>query len=244
MHRELVKYTCDDIALHGHLVYDDRFTQQRPAVLVAHAWKGQDEFARKKAEMLAELGYVGFAADVYGNGMCVETNEEALELMSPLFIHRQILRDRIVATWQTLLNHEVVDKGKIGAIGFCFGGLTVIELLKSGVALKGVVSFHGLLGDRLGEVQAKTVSPAETLHGSLLILHGYRDPLVSQEDIVNMQKELTDANVDWQMHHYGNALHAFTNPNANEPESGLLYNSKAEKRSLQAMRNFFEEVFE
>ncbi|MGA8165273.1 MAG: dienelactone hydrolase family protein [Waddliaceae bacterium] len=243
MHSEFVKYSSHDLSLHGYLAYDDRDKEQRPAILIAHAWKGQDEFAREKARMLADLGYVGFAVDVYGNGQCVESAEEAKELMIPLFIDRKALRERIAAAFQVLSTHHIVDSSKIGAIGFCFGGLTVIELLKSGAELNGVVSFHGLLGDSLGEIQAQTLPPAEHLHGSLLILHGYRDPMVSQDDIVKTQTEFSKANVDWQMHLFGKAFHAFTSPEANEPESGLLYDSKAERRSLFMMRHFFEEAF-
>lgn len=242
MNSEIIDYQCGNATLVGQLYFDGKLSEKRPAVIVAHAWKGRDSFALEKAKMLAELGYVGFAADLYGNGKVVETNEEALELMVPLFLDRQTLRERIVAAYETVLEHPLADKKQIAAIGFCFGGATVLELLRSGVELKGIVSFHGLLGYALGEQKAAVPTAADQLSGSLLILHGYQDPLVSLDDIVNIQNEFASKGIDWQMHIYGKASHAFTNPNANEPQSGLVYDPLAEKRSLRSMKQFLNEV--
>lgn len=244
MHSETIAYTCGDSTFKGHLAYDQTSSTPRPVVIVAHAWKGQDDFAREKAEMLAKLGYVGFAADLYGDGKTVESNDEAMAMMSPLFVDRKTLRERIVSAYQTVAKLDIVDETKVGAIGFCFGGLTVIELLRSGVPLRGVVSFHGLLGDTVGDLKAISEPTSEKIQGSLLILHGHKDPLVSTEDIIDIQQDMINRQVDWQMYQYGNASHAFTNPHANDPEMGLLYHAVTEKRSLQAMRNFFNEVFE
>ena len=128
-------------------------------------------------------------------------------------------------------------------MGFCFGGLTVIELLRSGVDLRGVVSFHGLLGDRIENFQAKMQPPASKLKGSILILHGYEDPLVSPNDIDSIQKEFTQAEVDWQMNIYGQTSHAFTNPMAQQKKDGMFYNPLACARAMNSMHNFFEERF-
>ena len=243
MKSEIVDYQCDGVRLKGKLYYNEEVLEQRPVVIVAHAWKGCDQFALDKAKLLAELGYVGFAADLYGNATIVESNEDALELMVPLFLDRKKLRKRIIAAYNEVAKHERVDSSKIGAIGFCFGGTTVIELYRSGLPLKGVVSFHGLLGYSLGEQKAAVFPSADQLSGSLLILHGYQDPLVSLEDVVNIQNEFSSRNVDWQMHTYGKASHAFTNPNADEPESGMMYHAQTEKRAFNSMINFLEEVF-
>lgn len=240
---ETIPYQSDDVTLEGYLVYDDSHKKPRPGILVAHAWKGQDAFARRKAEKLAELGYIGFAADVYGRGIYAETDDEALSLMTPLFRDRQHLRKRIYAAYHTLSELEQVDQTRMGAIGYCFGGLTVLELLRSGADLKGTVSFHGLLGTQLGDLEATIPTQSEKLHGSVLLLHGNNDPLVSKEDVHNIQFELTEASVDWQMHIYGNVSHAFTNPEAKDPKSGLIYNQKADQRSWQSMKQFFEEKF-
>ena len=236
-----IDYQCNGSNHKGFLAYEKE-EGLRPAVLVAHAWRGQDDFARAKAEALAKLGYIAFAVDMYGNGLTV-TNDEAPAMMMPLFINRKMLRSRIVTAYKTLLQQPNVDKERVGAIGFCFGGLTVLELSRSGEKLKGVVSFHGLLGDQLEDARADTVVPASKRTGAVLILHGYKDPMVSSTDITNMQSELSEAKLDWQMHIYGNAAHAFTNPQAQEAESGMFYNPIAERRSWQSMKNFFEEVF-
>lgn len=242
MHSETVEYRSGEITMHGHLVHNGSKESPKPAIIVAHAWRGQDDFAREKAKFLAQMGYVGFAADLYGEGKCVDTDEDAFNMMSPLFVNRMELRSRIVAAFKALSAMEVVDSTRIGAIGFCFGGLTVIELLRSGVDIRGVVSFHGLLGNKLGETVAETIPNDGKLKGSILLLHGHLDPLVSQQDINAIKYELTEARVDWQMNIYGEASHAFTNPQANDQHSGLIYNQKTEKRAIAAMENFFKEV--
>jgi len=243
MKSEIIDYQCDNTNLKGQVYSAGNDGQKRPAVIVAHAWKGRDQFALDKAKLLAEQGYVGFAADLYGDGVVVESNEEAFERMLPLFLDRKLLRDRIVAAYDVIKDHPLVDNGNIGAIGFCFGGATVLELIRSGVDLKGVVSFHGLLGYTIGEEKAEVPPSAEKLNGSLLILHGYQDPMVSLDDVVKIQQEFSSKGIDWQMHTYGNASHAFTNPEANEPESGLVYNAITEKRAMRSMNDFFKEVF-
>lgn len=240
---ENIDYKCNGTTLKGCLVYKGEATAKRPAVIVAHAWRGQDEFARQKARDLAELGYVGFAADLYGDGVCVTSDEEALKLMLPFFLDRSLLRERITAAFDAIKNHPLVDPAAIGAIGFCFGGLTVIELLRSGVDVCGVVSFHGLLGDTLRENVATLAPLAKKIEGSLLILHGHDDPLVSPEDIRNIQEEFTRAHVDWQMNIYGHAVHAFTNPEAADIKNGFAFEGNANRRSWLAMSNFFEEIF-
>ncbi len=243
MKSEVIEYQCNEKKFQGILYEDETITGVKPGVIVAHAWRGRDTFAEEKAKMLASLGYIGFAADLYGDGKSVETNEDAFELMLPLFLTRSILRERIEKAYDVLKSHKNVDKNKIGAIGFCFGGTTVIELLRSGKDLRGIVTFHGLLGYILGEHKAKAAPSAESLHGKLLLLHGYHDPMVSQKDLLEIQNELTEKKVDWQLHIYGEATHAFTNPQAQDAENGMLYNENTEKRAMHMMRNFFEEVF-
>lgn len=243
MQEESVTYNIGKTECKGYLAYDSSISGKRPAVLVAHAWMGQDEFARAKARDLAKLGYMGFAADIYGGGVTVTTPKQAEMLMTPLFFDRQMLRDRVVAGYEALRKHPLADGDLMGAIGFCFGGLTAIELLRSGVQLRGVVTFHGILGNARGDLKARTVPIAEKVTGALLMLHGNEDPLVSREDIERMQTEMTKAGVDWQMHIYGHAVHAFTNPAVSDYKGGLAFNEKASRRSWQSMRNFFEEVF-
>lgn len=243
MKEETIDYSSSGTSFSGHLVFDDTSDAKRPAVLVAHAWKGQDHFAKEKARFLAQKGYVGFAIDMYGEGKRAHSNEEALALMTPLFCNRQDLRNRVVAAYHCLANHPLVDQGKIGAIGFCFGGLVAIELLQSGAAVRGVVSFHGLLGNTLGDKKADVVPAAEKIEASLLLLHGHLDPLSTQEDVWAIQERLTKQGIEWQMNIYGQAMHSFSNPDADDKESGLLYDKKSEARALVAMTNFFKELF-
>lgn len=243
MHQETIIYHHDNLKLHGHLVYEESSTGKLPAILIAHAWKGQDSFARQKAQQLAALGYVGFAIDIYGSGQVATSSHDAEKLMLPLFEDRQFLQERLKVAYNVLKEHPKVDAQCIGGIGFCFGGLAIIELFRSGVDLRGVVSFHALLGAKCGNTVAKVVPIQPNIKGSMLILHGHDDPLVSTQDIQTIQQELTEAEIDWQMHIYGQTSHAFSVPEANDKSLGLLYNQSAERRSWLAMKNFFLDVF-
>jgi dienelactone hydrolase len=243
MHEETIPYKLGNLEMKGYLAYDSSFSPPRPGILVAHAWRGLDDFAKEKARELAKLGYVAFAADVYGQGTTADTDEKALALMQPLFFNRKELRQRIGAAYDVLAKQPQVDRSKLGAIGFCFGGMTVIELLRDGRDLRGVVSFHGILGRTLKDKKAELAPNAPHLKGSLLILNGHDDPLVKKEDVEYIQKEFTEAKVDWQLHDYGHVVHAFTNPQVTDVKTGMAYNAKAARRSWQSMVNFFEEVF-
>lgn len=238
MKEKKIPYQAGDIQSDGFIVYDDKITTPRPAIIVAHAWYGQDDFARDKARELAKLGYIAFATDIFGNGKTASNDEEAAALIKPFFLDRKFLQSRIIAAYETLIKQPGVDKSRIGAIGFCFGGLTIIELLRSGTPVKSVVSFHGVLGN----TGAKTVPIAKNIKGSILMLHGYEDPLVPMSDALNMQKELNDAGVNWQMDIFGHTSHAFTNPLAHDKAKGLIYNEKTKNRAWLAMKNFFEET--
>jgi len=244
MKEEVIEYYAHGIKFLGRLYLPPDSHRQfpLPAVLVAHAWRGQDTFAQNKAKAMTELGYIGFAVDLYGNGISVSTDSEAGALMSPLASDRKILQERITAAYQALCQHSQVDKNKIGGIGFCFGGVAAIELLRSGQPVKGVVSFHaGLNAIPLEKV--KKVPIAKGIKGSLLVLTGYEDPIATPEVLLDFQKELNEAGVDWQVHVYGHTTHAFTNPEANSPDKGLIYNSLADRRSWLEMKNFFTEIF-
>lgn len=241
MHRERITYEAEGHQLNGFLCHNKGVADRRPGVVVAHAWRGLDSFARHKAERLASMGYVVLAADVYGIKDPVTTDEKAAELMMPLFLDRRLLQQRIIAAYQTLAQHPLVDSTRIGAIGFCFGGLTVIELLRSGIGVQGVVSFHGVLGSKMSAMEAKTVPMSSKAKGSILVIHGHDDPLVSAEDIAHFEAEMTQANIDWQFLAYGHTSHAFTNPEA--PGGGLQYSERADRRSWIAMTNFFDDIF-
>ena len=243
MKEETVLYKSADTTCRGFLAYDPTKTAKSPAVIVIHAWRGLDDFSKQKARMLAELGYVGFSADLYGAGATATTDDKAYELMSPLFVDRKLLRERMVSAYETIKAMPFVDANRIGAIGFCFGGLSAIELFRSGVDLRGVVSFHALMGTTIGDLQAQAIPSTPSTKSSILMLHGHDDPYVSRQDIENITKEFTEAKVDWQMHLYSHTSHAFTNPQANDPTGALKYNPLSDQRSWLEMTNFFEEVF-
>jgi len=222
--------------LHGFIAYDDQSKQERPAVIVAHDWSGRNEFACKKAQLLAEMGYVGFALDMYGNARLGSTTEEKRALIEPLVSHRELLSDRINAAFNTLIARPEVDKNRVAVIGFCFGGLCALDLARSGADIKGVVSFHGLLG-KPDHLKSKKIK------AKVLVLHGYDDPMVKPDLVNSFCQEMTEAEVDWQVHMYGNVQHGFTNPQAQDAILGIFYNHVAEQRSWLAMTNFLHEIF-
>lgn len=235
MKKETIEYRDEDVLLEGVCVYDEHATEKRPAILVCHDWSGRNELAEKKAEKLAELGYVGFAVDMFGKGKTGKTKEEKSALIQPLMQDRTKLLARILAAYETVRVLPQVDAARIGAIGFCFGGLCALDLARSGAAVKGVVSFHGLLFPPEG-------LPKHKITAKVLALHGFDDPMVTADHVMHFGEEMTHANVDWQLTMYGHAMHAFTNPLANDPGFGTVYEKNADARSWIAMREFLQEV--
>lgn len=242
MYKNALLYSVDGREYHGVIMYDEKLTSKAPCILVTHAWRGQDDFARSKAESLAKLGYVAVALDVYGEAKEVKTADEAAQLMLPLFYDRRLLQKRMIAGFEAACAHPLVDSTRIGCIGFCFGGLATIELLRSGVDLRAAVSFHAIFGTEMNGKKAVTAPIASGISGSLLMLHGEDDPLVTNQEMLAMQDDLTKAGVDWQMHIYSHTMHAFTVPGAHDTAMGLMYNPKSDKRSWQAMQQFLAEL--
>jgi len=243
MKTETITYHTKNCLSQGFLAYDSLNNEKRPAVIVVHPWQGCNDFTKKKALEVASLGYLAFAIDLYGNGQTATSDNEAANLMKPLFIDRATLQERMIAAFELIANHPLTDPKQIGAIGFCFGGLSVIELLRTGVNLLGAVSFHGVLGDHLGEYQATPGDRTSRIKGSLLVLHGFNDPLVPSSDITLLENEMSEKGADWQINIYGNTSHAFMNEDMHSPEKGLVYNPKTAKRAWQSMINFFNEIF-
>jgi len=233
--REII-YHQDGQEFKGFLAFDSAQKKPRPCVMVAHDWTGRNEFACEKAKMLANLGYVGFALDMFGQGRLGQTVEEKMALIHPLMEDRPLLLSRIKAAFDTASALEEVAADRLAAIGFCFGGLCVLDLARSGAPLRGVVSFHGLLN-------APSTMPKTSIKAKVLALHGYDDPMVKPDVLAQFCQEMTKAEADWQVHQYGHTQHAFTNPLAHDLDMGTIYNALAEKRSLQAMRDFLEEIF-
>jgi len=231
-----IGYLDGDVLLEAYFAFDDAITERRPAVLISHAWGGRDDFVAEKANKLAELGYVGFALDMYGKGVLGNSPEQNSKLMQPFMADRSLLQKRIKAALYALNLLPWVDDSKIAAMGFCFGGLCVLDLARAGADLKGVVSFHGLLG-------APDNMEANAIKAKVLALHGHDDPMGPIEQVLAFEQEMTKAGADWQLHTYGHTMHAFTNPKANDPAFGTVYQANADKRSWLAMKNFLAEVF-
>ena len=230
-----VGYLDGDVLLEAFFAFDDSLSGRRPAVLVSHTWAGRDDFVAEKAKKMAALGYVGFAVDMYGKGILGSDAEENARLMQPFMQNRQLLKKRMQAALYAVRLMPWVDDSRIAAIGFCFGGLCSLDLARSGADLKGVVSFHGLLGapdDNHHPIKAK-----------ILALHGHDDPMVPVEHVIAFEQEMTKAGADWQLHVFGNTQHAFTNPLANNPDFGTVYQPEADKRSWTLMENFLAEIF-
>lgn len=231
-----LQYQYEGVILKGYLAVKDDGILHKPVVLVSHDWSGRNEFACKKAEKLAELGYVGFALDMYGDAKVGQTMDEKRALMNPLMENRSLLQGRIQAAFDAVKVLSYVDSNKIAAIGFCFGGLCVLDLARTCKELWAAVSFHGSL-------TRPTNLPIEPIHSKILVLHGYEDPMVPLTEVAEFASEMKDAHADWQVHMYGQTMHAFTNPMAQDPSFGTVYNAKADARSWQAMLNFLDEAF-
>ena len=238
IHTETVDYKQGDTTLEGFLAYDDSISGKRPGVLVVHQWLGLTDYEKRRATMLAQLGYVAFCADIYGKGVRPANVQEAGALVGK-FEHgsdRSLLRARVNAGLDELKKNPLVDTNRVAAIGYCFGGTTVIELALSGAQLNGVVSFHGGL-------DAPNPADARNIKCSVLALAGADDPFQNPNDLAAFEKEMRDAKVDWQITFYGGAVHAFTQPDPGFVNPGAKYNEKADKRSWQAMKDFFAEIF-
>lgn len=207
----------------------------RPGVILCHAWAGRSEFENGKADALSKLGYIGVAVDLFGKGVLGTSKEENQQLIKPYIDNRVLLQSRLNQIVKIVREQPEVNADKIAAIGFCFGGLCVLDLARSGSSVKGVVSFHGLLG-----APGNTV---DNITAKILALHGWDDPMAPPSDVEALGKELSAAGADWQLHAYGNTLHAFTNPQANDPGFGAKYDATADRRSWQAMTNFLGELF-
>jgi len=231
-----VNYLDGGTLLQAFFAYDDSFEERRPAVLISHAWGGRDEFVNNKAKQLAELGYFAFALDMYGQGIVGTSPEENAALMQPFMDDRKLLQRRINAALYAVTLLPWVDDSKIAAIGFCFGGLCVLDLARMGADVKAVVSFHGLL-----HIPEETTD--KPVIAKVLALHGHDDPMSTADQLKVFTTEMTNLKVDWQVHSYGHTVHAFTNPKANDPDFGTVYNATADKRAWQSMKSFLEEVF-
>ncbi len=232
---ETIEYQDGDTVLEGHLAYDPALSGRRPAILVVHQWKGLSDYEKKRCEMLAGLGYVAFAVDVYGKGIRPQTPQEAGAQAGKYKGDRALLRQRVNVGLNWLRQHERVDAKRMAAIGYCFGGTAVIELARSGADVAAVVSFHGGL-------DSPTPADGKNIKCRVLALHGADDPFVPAADLEAFEKEMRDGKVDWQLIKYGGAVHSFTDWNATGAMKGAQYNERADHRSWEDLRQILGEA--
>lgn len=237
LHTEVVEYRHGDTVLEGYLAYDDSQKGQRPGVLIVHEWMGHNPYVRQRAEQLARLGYVAFALDMYGKGVHAKDAKEAAEFAGKYKGDRTLMRARAQAGLDVLRKNPLVDPKRLGAMGYCFGGTTVLELARGGADLSGVVSFHGDLSTPLPD-------DAKNIKGRVLVLHGADDPFVAPAQVAAFEDEMHRAHVKYELVKYPGAVHSFTNPGAgNDKSRGAAYNADADKQSFDAMKKFFADLF-
>ena len=235
IHTETIEYKHGDTALEGFLAYDDSIKGPRPGVLIVHQWKGLTDYEKKRADMLAQLGYTAFALDIYGKGVRPKENQDAAAEAGKYKRDRALLRARAQAGLDVLRKQPQTDPKRIAAIGYCFGGTTVIELARSGADIAGVVSFHGALDSPKPE-------DGKNIKCKVLACHGADDPFVPAKDVEAFENEMRAAGVDWRLIKYGGAVHSFTDWNADGSMKGAQYNERADKRSWEDMKAFFAEI--
>ncbi len=237
IHTEAVDYTVDGKACEGYLAYKDNLTSNAPAILVFHEWWGLTPYIRHRVEQLADLGYVAFAADLYGKGVLATTVKDAQAHAVPFYTDRSLFRRGTEAALEILKKSPHVDTNNIAVIGYCFGGTAALELARDGAPVRGVVTFHGVL---------TTADPNDgsRIRAKVLVLTGGDDPNVPASQVTAFEDEMRKGHVDWEVVSYGNTVHAFTNPNAgSDPSKGMAYNEESDQRSWIAMKNFFDEIF-
>lgn len=238
VHTETVDYKQGDVMLEGFLACDQSISGKRPGVLVVHQWQGITDYEKRRAQQLAQLGYVAFCADIFGKGIRPKTVPEAAEQAGKFRNgDRKLLRARVNAGLEELKKNPLVDASRVAAIGYCFGGTTVLELARSGAELNGVVSFHGGL-------DSPHPADGKNIKCKILVLAGADDPFQNLENLAAFEKEMRDSKADWQITFYGGAVHAFTQPEVDKDNlDGAKYNERADKRSWEAMKMFFAEIF-
>ena len=233
----ILEYPAGDTVCKGVYFAPEGADGPLPVVIVCHAWDGLNDEVRDKSARLAEAGYIAFAMDVYGGGKTLSDMADLEPTLTPYMTDRAMLLERMQGALAAAKTIPGADTSRIGAMGYCFGGLAVLDLARAGGSdVKGAVSFHGGL-------EGNSLDNPSTIDTKVLVLHGYDDPLVPPATVTAFKAEMTAKQADWQLVAYGHTVHAFTRPGANNPDFGSLYNAAADRRSWQAMLNFFAEIF-
>jgi dienelactone hydrolase len=237
--RKKIDYKAGNTTLKGYLFYDENKTEKSPGIIVVHEWWGNNAYSEKRARMLAELGYTAFAADMYGNGLIVDNPEEAQKNAGVIYSDTDLLKERMTAAYDVLVNSGFADPERIAAIGYCFGGTVVLTAASLDIPLDAVVSFHG------GLAGFKANPTIKNTH--VLVCNGAADKFVSQEDKDNFKNQMKAAGADYEFKEYEGALHAFTNPESTEAgekfNMPIAYNAAADSASWNDMMEFFSKYF-
>lgn len=232
-----VAYRHGAVQLEGYLAWDDASSGKRPGILVVHEWWGLNDYVRGRAERLARLGYVAFALDMYGKGKVTHHPDQAGTWMKEVQANVKGWRERALAGLGVLRGHDLVDPGRMAAIGYCFGGATVLQLAYGGAPVKGVMSFHGAL-------PLPSLAQAPPSAPKILLAHGNADPFVPDQQVTRLRAKLDSAGFDWHLIIYAGARHGFTNPDAGRYGlDALRYDKQADERSWTHMQLFFDELF-
>jgi|AntAceMinimDraft_11_1070367.scaffolds.fasta_scaffold00462_15 dienelactone hydrolase len=235
-----LEYTAGDTLCKGEYYTPNNASGLLPLVLVTHAWDGLNDEVRSKAAQLADEGYIAFAIDIHGEGKTITDMAELMPTLTPYFQDRAMLLERMQGAVTAAKTIPGADLSRIGAMGYCFGGMAVLDLARAGGDdIKGVVTFHGSLN---GNTLGTTPGTPKSLTTKILVLHGDDDPLVPPEQVAAFKEEMNAKEADWQLYAYSQTVHAFTRAAANDPGFGAVYNAAADRRSWQAMLNFFQEV--
>jgi dienelactone hydrolase len=237
MKTEVCEYKDGDVTLRGYLAWDEAKAGKRPGILVMPEAFGLGPQAKRRAEMLAGLGYVALAGDPYGDGVEFTDLQEAIKRAGAIFADPAIARRRVRAALDKLATVAQVDTSRMASMGYCMGGTFSLELARSGAPVRGVVSFHGGL-------QTQRPAEAGAVKAKVLVCTGADDPFVPHAQVGAFAEEMTKAGVDWQVISYGHTVHSFTNPDADKVGApGIKYNKLSDERSWKAMKSFFEEIF-
>lgn len=233
-----VEYKFDGVKFKGQLAWDDSVPGKRPGVLVVHEWWGLNDYAKKRAAQLAELGYVAFACDMYGDGAVAKHPMDASKMATATRKNADVWRGRAKAALQVLSEFELTDPERLAAMGYCFGGTTSLQLAYTGANLKAVVTFHAALTPLPTEEQLKAVK------AKILVCHGEDDFFLKKEDVAKFQDLLKAAKIPLQFESYPGVVHSFTVPDADiHMIKGMAYNAEADKKSWESMKKLFAEVF-
>lgn len=241
IHAEAIEYQAGELTLNGFIAYDNSHENPRPGVLVVHEWWGHNEYARNRAKMLAELGYVALAVDMYGEGKATQHPKEAAEFMQAVMKNKDVAAERFNAALETLQQHPMLQTDQIAAIGYCFGGAVVLEMARRGMDLAAVASFHGSLA---------TDNPAQAgkVKAEIIVFHGEDDSLIPAETVVAFKEEMSTAEVSLKFVNYPGVQHSFTNPDADkfaaEYDLPLAYDAEADQDSWQQLQEFLISIFQ